>query len=91
MARHIGRYQRRLLVNRWNLVMSLVTMAFGMAFLLWILVTLFSRGFEALAPTLFTQMTPPTGMVVWDVMTACAKTGKHPGRMERHSARRVLR
>ena len=29
-----SRYRRRLLVNRFNLVMSLATMAFGMAFLL---------------------------------------------------------
>ena len=61
MARHTGLYNRRLLVNRWNLAMSLTTMAFGMVFLLWILWTLFARGFEALAPTLFTQMTPPPG------------------------------
>jgi phosphate transport system permease protein len=61
MAGNTGRYQRRLLINRWNLAMSLMTMAFGMAFLLWILATLFLRGFEALAPTLFTQMTPPPG------------------------------
>jgi len=56
-----GLYRRRLLVNRWNLAMSLGTMAFGMTFLLWILFTLFERGFAALSPTLFTQMTPPPG------------------------------
>jgi phosphate transport system permease protein len=54
-------YQRRLWLNRWNLAMSLLTMAFGMVFLLWILVTLFARGFEALSPALLTQMTPPPG------------------------------
>jgi phosphate transport system permease protein len=54
-------YRRRLWINRWNLVMSLLTMVFGMFFLIWILVTLFARGFEALSPTLFTQMTPPPG------------------------------
>ena len=54
-------YQRRLWVNRWNLAMSLLTMAFGMVFLLWILATLFVLGFEALSPVLFTQMTPPPG------------------------------
>ena len=32
-----------------------------MLFLLWILATLFSNGFAALSPTLFTQMTPPPG------------------------------
>ena len=55
------RYARRLLVNRFNLVMSLATMAFGMTFLLWILVELFRNGFAALSPTLFTQTTPPPG------------------------------
>ncbi len=56
-----GRYRKRLFVNRFNLAMSLATMAFGMAFLLWILTVLFVNGFAALAPTLFTQMTPPPG------------------------------
>ncbi len=54
-------YRRRLFVNRFNLVMSMGTMAFGMVFLFWILAMLFIRGFEALSPTLFTQMTPPPG------------------------------
>jgi len=54
-------YRKRLFVNRFNLVASLGAMAFGMIFLLWILAILFYRGFEALSPTLFTQMTPPPG------------------------------
>ena len=54
-------YRKRLWVNRWNLAMSLATMAFGMAFLMWILFTLFARGMETLSPTLFTQATPPPG------------------------------
>jgi phosphate transport system permease protein len=54
-------YRRRLRVNRFNLFMSMAAMAFGMAFLLWILVVLFGKGFAALSPTLFTQMTPPPG------------------------------
>jgi len=56
-----GLYRRRLLVNRFNLVMSLATMAVGMGFLLWILFVLFANGFAALSPTLFTQSTPPPG------------------------------
>ena len=56
-----ARYQKRLFVNRFNLVMSLATMGFGMFFLLWILGVLFWQGFAALSPTLFTQMTPPPG------------------------------
>ena len=54
-------YRRRLFFNRFNLVMSLGTMAFGMFFLLWILGVLFYQGFTSLSPTLFTQMTPPPG------------------------------
>ncbi len=54
-------YRRRVWVNRFNLVMSLATMGFGMVFLIWILLTLFGKGFAALSPTLFTQMTPPPG------------------------------
>jgi phosphate transport system permease protein len=55
------RYRKRLWINRFNLVMSLLTMAFGMTFLLWILSVLFLNGFAALSPTLFTQTTPPPG------------------------------
>jgi phosphate transport system permease protein len=54
-------YRKRLFVNRFNLVMSLTAMSFGMIFLLWILFVLFEKGFEALSPSLFTQMTPPPG------------------------------
>jgi len=54
-------YRRRLLKNRFNLAMSLATMAFGMMFLLWILGVLFYRGFEAFSPALFMQDTPPPG------------------------------
>jgi phosphate transport system permease protein len=54
-------YRKRLFVNRFNLLMSLATMAFGMGFLLWILGILFYNGFAALSPTLFTQPTPPPG------------------------------
>jgi len=54
-------YSRRLFANRFNLFMSLLTMAFGLAFLFWILFTLFAAGFHALSIDLFTQMTPPPG------------------------------
>jgi phosphate transport system permease protein len=57
----IDLYTRRVAVNRFNLVMSLATMGFGMFFLLWILGVLFWQGFTALSPSLFTQMTPPPG------------------------------
>ncbi|HEY2863015.1 MAG TPA: phosphate ABC transporter permease PstA [Casimicrobiaceae bacterium] len=54
-------YSRRLLVNRFNLVMSLLTMALGLAVLFWILFTLAQAGLGALSVKLFTQMTPPPG------------------------------
>ena len=54
-------YKRRVWVNRFNLLMSLGTMAFGMVFLLWILFTLFAKGLAAFGPALFMQMTPPPG------------------------------
>ncbi len=54
-------YHRRLRVNRFNLFMSMTTMAFGLAFLLWILVVLFGKGIGALGPTIFMQTTPPPG------------------------------
>ena len=56
-----GRYGRRLIVNRFNLAMSLATMAFGLVFLFWILAVLVQNGFAALSPALVTQMTPPPG------------------------------
>ncbi len=56
-----NRYKRRLLLNRFNLAMSMITMAFGMAALFWILFTLLSKGLAAFGPALFTQMTPPPG------------------------------
>jgi phosphate transport system permease protein len=54
-------YARRLIKNRFNLAMSLAAMAFGLAFLFWILYTLFAAGFQAFGPALFTQSTPPPG------------------------------
>ncbi len=54
-------YSRRLFINRFNLAMSLAAMCFGLAFLFWILFTLFQAGFHAFGPRLFTEMTPPPG------------------------------
>ena len=54
-------YRRRLITNRVNLFVSAAAMAFGMAFLVWILVVLFGKGFAALSPALFTETTPPPG------------------------------
>lgn len=61
MSATAGVYRRRVWVNRFNLAMSLLMMAVGMVFLLWILAVLFRNGASALSPALFTQMTPPPG------------------------------
>ena len=54
-------YARRLFLNRFNLLVSLLTMLFGLFWLGWILITLFEAGFSALTPSLFLHMTPPPG------------------------------
>ncbi|MGB0128742.1 MAG: phosphate ABC transporter permease PstA [Rhodocyclaceae bacterium] len=56
-------YRKRLVVHRIALALSIAAMAFGMAFLLWILATLFWNGFEAVSWTMFSQTTPPPGSV----------------------------
>jgi len=57
----IDLYTRRLVINRFNLAVSLLTMVFGLFWLGWILVTLFEAGFRALTPNLFVLMTPAPG------------------------------
>lgn len=54
-------YSRRLLVNRFGIGLSMVAMALGLAALLWILWTLFSKGFAALSWDFFTKDTPAPG------------------------------
>jgi len=57
----VNLYARRLFVNRFNLLVSLLAMLFGLFWLGWILVTLFESGLKALSLDLFLQMTPPPG------------------------------
>jgi phosphate transport system permease protein len=54
-------YTRRRIVNAIGLVVSMLAMAFGLFWLCWILWTLLEHGLPALAPAVFTQMTPPPG------------------------------
>jgi phosphate transport system permease protein len=54
-------YDRRILINRLGIGLSMVAMAFGLAALMWILWTLFSKGFAALSWDFFTQDTPAPG------------------------------
>ncbi len=54
-------YQRRIWVNRLGIGMSMFAMSFGLLALLWILWTLFSKGFAAFSWDFFTQDTPAPG------------------------------
>lgn len=52
---------KRLWTNRVALTLSLLAMAFGLFWLIWILFTTLELGVSGLSYTLFTQMTPPPG------------------------------
>lgn len=54
-------YRKRLLAHRIGIMLSVVAMGIGLAFLAWILFTLLYNGFGALATTLFTLDTPAPG------------------------------
>ncbi|WP_197693924.1 phosphate ABC transporter permease PstA [Vogesella sp. LIG4] len=54
-------YARRRLVNKFNMLASILAMAFGLFWLLWILWTLVQHGLSGLSPAVFTKITPPPG------------------------------
>ena len=54
-------YRRRRLVNGFNLFVSMLTVAFGLFWLAWILWTLVDNGLHAINLTIFMQSTPPPG------------------------------
>jgi phosphate transport system permease protein len=54
-------YRRRMLKNRIGMLLSSVSMAIGLAGLLWIMWTLFYNGFSAFSVDFFTQSTPAPG------------------------------
>lgn len=55
------RYLRRRITNSITLSISLLTVAFALFFLAWILWTLFSNGLGHINLAVFTKMTPPPG------------------------------
>jgi phosphate transport system permease protein len=74
-------YHRRRAVNALMLFISGLTMAFGLFWLAWILVTLLYEGFGAISVSLFSEMTPPPGSaggllnaIVGSVMMAATAT-----------------
>jgi phosphate transport system permease protein len=54
-------YRKRLLAHRIGIVLSVLAMAVGLAFLLWILGTLLLKGFGALSGAMFSADTPAPG------------------------------
>ena len=54
-------YQRRRLLNKLLMIVSLAMLVYGLAWLAWILATLLIEGGGALRLSLFTEMTPPPG------------------------------
>jgi phosphate transport system permease protein len=54
-------YRRRLLAHRIGITLSVLAMAFGIFFLLWILGTLIIKGFGAISPAMFLESTPAPG------------------------------
>ena len=54
-------YNRRIWINRIGITLSMIAMVFGLVFLMWILWTLFSKGFAALGVDFFIQDTPAPG------------------------------
>ena len=54
-------YRRRLLMHRIGITLSVLAMAFGIFFLLWILATLVVKGMGAITPAMFAESTPAPG------------------------------
>jgi len=54
-------YARRKLINGFNMTISVITTAFGVFFLAWILIVLVMKGVGSINWVLFTEMTPPPG------------------------------
>lgn len=50
---------RRRMKNRIALTLSMATMAFGLFWLIWILMSTITRGIDGMSLALFTEMTPP--------------------------------
>ena len=57
----ISKYQRRKLLNLFNLTASIAVTVFGLIMLAWILTVLFGKGFQYINWAVFTEMTPPPG------------------------------
>lgn len=61
---------RRQMTNNVALVLSMAAMVFGLFWLIWILVTVFSKGIGGLSLSIFTEMTPPLGSTEGGLLNA---------------------
>ncbi|ARJ41899.1 phosphate ABC transporter, permease protein PstA [Pantoea alhagi] len=66
---------RRSLRNKIALMLSLLTMAFGLFWLVWILFTTITRGVDGFSLALFTEMTPPPNTAGGGLANAIAGSG----------------
>ncbi|URQ60802.1 phosphate ABC transporter permease PstA [Pantoea alhagi] len=66
---------RRSLRNKVALTLSLLTMAFGLFWLVWILFTTITRGVDGFSLALFTEMTPPPNTAGGGLANAIAGSG----------------
>lgn len=66
---------RRKLLNRAALGLSMLAMAFGLFWLVWILFTVLKLGVSGISINVFTQMTPPPGVSDGGLLNALAGSG----------------
>ncbi len=66
---------RRSIRNKIALTLSLLTMAFGLFWLVWILFTTITRGVDGFSLALFTEMTPPPNTAGGGLANAIAGSG----------------
>jgi phosphate transport system permease protein len=73
-SRHKLQAKRRL-KNRIALALSIITMAFGLFWLIWILFATVTRGVDGMSVALFTEMTPPPNTDGGGLANALAGSG----------------
>ncbi|TGC97134.1 phosphate ABC transporter permease PtsA, partial [Salmonella enterica subsp. enterica serovar Wilhelmsburg] len=66
---------RRRMKNRIALTLSMATMAFGLFWLIWILMSTITRGIDGMSLALFTEMTPPPNTAGGGLANALAGSG----------------
>lgn len=66
---------RRRVINKIALMISMITMAFGLFWLVWILLSTVTRGIDGMSLALFTEMTPPPNTPGGGLANAIAGSG----------------